>query len=180
MLRISLLSLVTAGLLVPPLSTAGDKKLTQRSLAEDAQKLGEKDWISEQEVSLPGAEANNFKFKLTISFAPDKGKPSGKATLGTVGLGVIKKFKTEGIEFTVGAEGGAGFGGYTFELIETAGNRAIKLFLPDAKVNGKPIMTEPRILHYLLEGDQLTIIINQPQMPGWSLEPVKIKFKRAK
>jgi hypothetical protein len=165
---IGFVCLVSAAFILARSAPADDKKPAARSFAEDAQLLGGKSWISEEEFNLPGAKKGDPKYKFTISFESDKGKASGKADLG-----MYAEVKVG--EFTGG--GGVSVGGYTFELIEEgAGYRAIKLFLPDAKVNGKPMMEAPRLLYYSLDADKLTV--RPADLPGWTVESPKTHFKR--
>lgn len=173
MQRVTFLCLMTIGLLFVQSVPADDKKPATKSLAEEAQLLAEKEgktrWISD-EFTAVSPEKTGRKAYLTIRFEPEKGKPSGKATLGTAIVPLAGE---------PGVEGGAT---HRFELVEKDGKRVIKLFrlgivtIVDGKA--KDVVPEPRILYYSLDGDKLVI---SPRLPdGWTDEAVKIHFGRDK
>jgi len=152
------------GLLFAGPVAAGDKKPTPRSLAEEAQLLAGKRWVSEEQEHLPSAKkADDPKYDLTIKFEPDQGKPSGKAWVGLTGPGgsVASEYKFELIEGHV--SGAPAFN-----------SRGIKVF-NIAEFNGKPNTREPLVLYYSLDGDKLTT--HEPRV--WLGDRIR-HFKRDK
>jgi hypothetical protein len=152
--RMAFFCLITVMVLFVRSTTADEKKAPPKTLAEEANLLGDKDgnWISEGTVDALIKKAE--KVNLTFRFEPEKGKPSGKAALGQA---LLKK----------GTYVQAELNDYKFELIENDGKRAIKLTPPGAK--------EPLILNYSLVGDKLTIHI---PLGLWDGTTVPMQFKR--
>jgi hypothetical protein len=146
--------LITVMVLFVRSTTADDKKAPQKSLADEAKLLGEKEgnWISEGTVD--ALIKKDEKVNLTFRFESEEGKPSGKVALG---MALLKK----------GMYVAAALNDYKFELIQKDGKRVIQLTPPGAK--------EPLILNYSLVGDKLTV---QIPLGLWDGANVTMQFKR--
>jgi hypothetical protein len=153
---------------------ANAKKAAPKSLVEEAQLLGKKkgEWISEEPfIMILGKEEE--KAHLTFRFEPEEGKPSGEAWLGTM----YSKLISEGKDFKIRSGSRNAVGGYTFELVERDGKRAINLVGgPSTVIDGKSAAVQrPSFLQYSLDGDKLMIDLPLEQ---WLLKPaVRVRFK---
>jgi hypothetical protein len=174
---------MTVGLLVTWPAAGGDNKAAAKSLVEEAQLLAGTGWTSDEDFSIVSSKEGDPRYKLTITFEPDKGKPLGKASLGL-------RFKLTGEKRSiddpklklkgaveVGVGGGVSFGPFSFELTGQPGKRVIKLVAPGATVDGKPVNNAPQLLDYSLHGDTLTV---RPRLPSWPVHGATIHFRRDK